>query len=135
MIQKTLNIIKPDAVSRNLIGEIIKIFENKDLSVKALQMKKLSVNEAEKFYEEHRGKPFYGSLVSYMTSGPVVVIVLEGDNAVERVRSIMGATNPANAAEGTIRKLYAESIERNSVHGSDSQTSAHREVSFFFPNL
>ncbi|MBI2027661.1 MAG: nucleoside-diphosphate kinase [Deltaproteobacteria bacterium] len=135
MMQRTFNIIKPDAVSRNLIGDIIKIFEGKDLKVLALTMKKLSKKEAEDFYQEHKGKPFYESLVTYMTSGPVVLMVLEGENAVERVRTIMGATNPANALPGTIRKLFAESIERNSVHGSDSVVSAKREVSFFFSKL
>ncbi|MBI2609044.1 MAG: nucleoside-diphosphate kinase [Deltaproteobacteria bacterium] len=135
VVERTLSIIKPDAVARNLIGTIVKVFEDNDIKVQAMLMKKLSQKEAQSFYIEHKERPFYGSLVAYMTSGPVVLMVLEGNNAVERNRKIMGATNPAHAEEGTIRKMYAESLERNSVHGSDSPTSAQREINFFFPNL
>ena len=135
MMEKTLSIIKPDAVSRHLIGEIIHIFEKNNIMIRALQLKNLTVDEAQRFYKEHSGKSFYDSLVKYMTSGPVVLMILEGNNVIERNREIMGQTNPLNAAEGTIRKKYAESIERNSVHGSDSQKSAQREIHFFFPNM
>lgn len=134
-MEKTFSIIKPDAVARNLIGAIVKFFEDNDIKIKAMLMKKLSKEEAQNFYIEHKERPFYGSLVSYMTSGPVVLMVLEGKSVVERNRKMMGATNPLNAEAGTIRKMYAESLERNSVHGSDSPQSAQREINFFFPNL
>jgi nucleoside-diphosphate kinase len=130
--QRTLSIIKPDAVQRNLIGNIFALIEKAGLKIIATKMLQLSENQAREFYAIHKGKPFYDGLVRYMTSGPVVVSVLEGENAVPKYRDVMGATNPANAAEGTIRKLYAESIEANAVHGSDSPTNAEIECRFFF---
>ena len=134
-MERTFSIIKPDAVSRHLIGEIITTFEKEGIKVVAMQMKKLTENEAQNFYLEHKERPFYTSLVKYMTSGPVVLMVLEAHGVIEHNRKIMGATDPAKAAPGTIRKKYGESVERNSVHGSDSSTSAQREIKFFFPNL
>ena len=131
-IERTLSIIKPDAVGKNVIGEIYSRFEKAGLKIVAAKMKHLSQAEAEGFYAEHRERGFFKDLVSFMTSGPVVVSVLEGENAIARNREIMGATNPANAAAGTIRKEFAESIEANSVHGSDGAEAAAREVSFFF---
>ncbi len=130
--ERTLSIIKPDATRRNLTGKINARFEDAGLRIVAQKRLQLSKQQAEKFYEVHAARPFYGELVAFMTSGPVVVQVLEGDNAVARNRDIMGATNPANAAAGTIRKDFAESIEANSVHGSDSLENAAREIAFFF---
>jgi nucleoside-diphosphate kinase len=130
--ERTLSIIKPDATRRNLTGKINARFEEAGLRIVAQKRLQLSKQQAEKFYEVHAARPFYGELVAFMTSGPVVVQVLEGDNAVARNRDIMGATNPANAAPGTIRKDFAESIEANSVHGSDSLENAAREIAFFF---
>lgn len=131
-MEQTLSIIKPDAVKRNLIGSILERFEKNGLRIVASKMLHLSEEEAQEFYAVHRERPFYGDLVSYMISGPVVVSVLEGDNAIEKNREIMGATNPADAAPGTIRADFAESIEANSVHGSDAPETAKVEVSFFF---
>ena len=131
-MQKTFSIIKPDAVRRNLIGHINKIIESSNLNILASKKMYLTKNQAEIFYEVHKERPFFSSLVGYMTSGPVQVQVLEGENAVATYRKIMGATNPAEAEEGSIRKLYAESIEANSVHGSDSDENAKIEISFFF---
>lgn len=131
-VERTLSIIKPDATRRNLTGKINSRFEDAGLRIVAQKRVRLSKDQAERFYEVHRERPFFGELVSFMISGPVVVQVLEGDNAVVRNREIMGATNPANAAPGTIRKDFAESIEANSVHGSDSLENAAREVAFFF---
>ncbi|MEQ8483326.1 MAG: nucleoside-diphosphate kinase [Pseudomonadales bacterium] len=131
-VQRTLSIIKPDAVARNLIGEIIARFEKNGLRVVAARMLRLTREQAGGFYAEHEGKPFYGDLVAYMTSGPVVVQVLEGDDAVARNRKLMGATNPKNAEPGTIRADFAESVEANAVHGSDSEASAEREIAYFF---
>ena len=131
-MQKTFSIIKPDAVKRNLIGHINKIIERSNLNILASKKMYLTKNQAEIFYEVHSERPFFSSLVEYMTSGPVQVQVLEGENAVAKYRKIMGATNPAEAEEGTIRKLYAESIEANSVHGSDSEENAKNEINFFF---
>ena len=131
-MQKTFSIIKPDAVKRNLIGHINQMIESSDLKILASKKIYLTKNQAEIFYEVHKDRPFFSSLVQYMTSGPVQVQVLEGENAVARYREIMGATNPAEAEDGTIRKLYAESIEANSVHGSDSDENAKIEISFFF---
>jgi len=131
-MQRTFSIIKPDAVKRNLIGHINQIIESSDLKILASKKMYLTKNLAEKFYEVHKERPFFNSLVDYMTSGPVQVQVLEGDESVAKYRKIMGATNPAEAEEGTIRKLYAESIEANSVHGSDSEENAKIEISFFF---
>ena len=130
--ERTLSIIKPDATRRNLTGKINARFEDAGLRIVAQKRLQLSKQQAEKFYEVHAARPFYGELVAFMISGPVVVQVLEGDNAVARNRDIMGATNPANAAAGTIRKDFAESIEANSVHGSASAENAAREIAFFF---
>ena len=131
-MQKTFSIIKPDAVKRNLIGHINQMIESSDLKILASKKMYLTKNQAEIFYEVHKERPFFNSLVEYMTSGPVQVQVLEGEEAVAKYRKIMGATNPAEAEEGTIRKLFAESIESNSVHGSDSEENAKIEISFFF---
>lgn len=131
-VERTLSILKPDATRRNLTGKINARFEEAGLRIVAQKRMQLSPAQAEKFYEVHRERPFFGDLVSFMISGPVVVQVLEGENAVAKNREIMGATNPANAAPGTIRKDFAESIEANSVHGSDSLENAAREVAFFF---
>ena len=131
-VERTLSIIKPDATRRNLTGKINARFEERGLRIVAQRRLKLSREEAERFYAVHRERPFFKDLVAFMTSGPVVVQVLEGDNAVALNREIMGATNPANSAPGTIRKDFAESIEANSVHGSDSAENARTEVAFFF---
>ena len=133
-IERTFSIIKPDAVKKNLVGKVLAHIESSGLKVIGTRMLKLSESQAKEFYAVHKDRPFYGDLVKYMTSGPVVVSCLEGENAVAKYREIMGATNPANAAEGTIRKLYAESIEANAVHGSDSLDNAKIEISFFFKN-
>jgi len=130
--ERTLSIIKPDAVAKNVIGKIYSRFETNGLTIVASKMKHLSVAEAEGFYAEHKGRPFFPALVEFMTSGPVVVQVLEGEGAVLKNRDLMGATNPAEAAEGTIRADFAETIDANAVHGSDSLESAAREISYFF---
>jgi nucleoside-diphosphate kinase len=129
---KTLAIIKPDAVNDNHVGEIISMINKAGFKVKALKMIKLSVDAAKAFYEIHKDKPFYGELVEYMTSGPCVPIALEKENAVEDYRKLIGATDPAKAAEGTVRKLYAKSVQYNAVHGSDSDENAAKEIAFFF---
>jgi nucleoside-diphosphate kinase len=131
-MERTFSIIKPDATKRNLSGHINQIIEKNNLNIIATKTQKLTVKQAEAFYLVHKERPFYSSLVDFMTSGSVQVQVLEGENAVSKYREIMGATNPEEAAEGTIRKLYAESIEANSVHGSDSKENAEIEISFFF---
>ena len=131
-MQKTFSIIKPDAVKRNLIGHINQKIEKSGLRILASKKMYLTKTQAETFYSVHKERPFFNSLVNYMTSGPVQVQVLEGNDAVSNYRKIMGATNPEQAEEGTIRKLYAESIEANSVHGSDSPENAEIEISFFF---
>lgn len=131
-MEKTFSIIKPNAVEDNNIGNIIARFEKEGLRIAAAKLVQLSKEKAEGFYIEHKERPFFGSLVSFMTSGPVLLMVLEGEKAVERNREIMGATNPAQAADNTIRKLYAKSIEANAVHGSDSAASAEREINYFF---
>jgi len=131
-LERTLSIVKPDAVARNLIGEIYSRFEKNGLRVVAARMIRMSADQAGGFYAEHRERPFFNDLVSYMTSGPVVVQVLEGEDAVARNRQLMGATNPKNAEPGTIRADFAESVEANAVHGSDSPASASREIAFFF---
>lgn len=134
-MQKTLSIIKPDAVANNQIGPIIALLEKTGLKVIAIKMVQMTTEQAQAFYGEHKDRPFFKNLVSYMTSGPVVVQVLEGDNAVEVNRTVMGPTNPKDAAPGTIRAEFGQSIEQNAVHGSDSPQSARREISFFFqPN-
>jgi len=133
-LEQTLSIIKPDGVKRNLIGKIIDRFESNGLRIAAAQMKWLSRREAEGFYAVHKDRPFFGELVDFMVSGPVVVMALEGENAVSKNRELMGATNPSEAAAGTIRADFAESIGENTVHGSDSLENAKIEVSYFFPS-
>ena len=130
--ERTFSIIKPDATRRNLTGAITKMLEDAGLRVVASRRIRMTRDQAEGFYGVHRERPFFNDLVSFMISGPVVVQVLEGDNAVAKNREVMGATNPADAADGTIRKLHAESIEANSVHGSDSLENAATEIAFFF---
>jgi len=134
-VEQTLSIIKPDAVGQNMIGNIIEYFERDGLNVVAAKMQHLSEAQAKEFYAIHKERPFYQELVDFMISGPVLVMVLEGDNAVAKNREIMGATDPAQAAAGTIRADFATSIDRNAVHGSDSQANAKTEIAFFFkPN-
>ncbi len=134
-LEQTFSIIKPNAVKKNVIGPIIAKFEESGLKIAAQKMVRLSRSQCETFYEEHKERPFFGELVEFMTSGPVVLMVLAGENAVTKNREIMGATNPEQAAPGTIRKLYGDSMGENAVHGSDSPTSAKREISLFFePN-
>ena len=130
--EKSLGIIKPDAVERNLIGSIIKIIEDNNIKINQMKMLELTPPIAEEFYNIHKDKPFYEKLISYMTSGPVVLMVLEGKDVVKRYRDLMGTTNPKEAAEGTIRKLYAKDTTFNSVHGSDSIENALTEISLFF---
>jgi nucleoside-diphosphate kinase len=134
-VERTLSIIKPDATRRNLTGEIVARFEKAGLRVVASRRIRLSQAQAEAFYAVHAARPFYGSLVAFMTSGPVVVQVLEGENAIAKNREVMGATNPEKAAPGTIRKDFAESMEANSVHGSDAPETAANEIKFFFSDL
>jgi len=131
-MQQTLSMIKPDAVQRNLIGSIIQLIEANKLVVKKMIMMKLSINQAEKFYMIHKDRVFYSKLIEYMTSDQVVVILLEGDNAINIYRDLMGSTNPEEAKEKTIRKLYGVNTTRNSVHGSDSPENARIEIDFFF---
>ncbi len=131
-VERTLSIIKPDATHRNLTGRINTLLEDAGLRIVAQKRMRLTRAQAEKFYAVHRERPFYDSLCTFMTSGPVVVQVLEGEAAVDRNREVMGATDPADAAEGTIRREFAESIEANSAHGSDSAENAAREIGFFF---
>ena len=131
-VERTLSIIKPDGIEKNLIGEIYRRFEAAELQILAAKMLKLRQDQAEQFYAVHRERPFYPDLVSYMTSGPVMVQVLEGENAIQKNREIMGATNPKEAEPGTIRADFATSIEENVVHGSDGPETAAQEVSFFF---
>ena len=135
MNERTLSMIKPNAVVAGHIGEIIARFEGAGLRVASLRMLHLSTREAEAFYAEHDGKPFFERLVAFMSSGPMCAIVLEGNDAIEKNREIMGATDPAMAAPGTLRALYAENMTKNAVHGSDSPRSATREISFFFPEM
>jgi nucleoside-diphosphate kinase len=131
-LERTLSIVKPDAVAKNVVGEIYSRFEKAGLQIVAAKMVHLSREQAEGFYAEHKERPFFGALVDFMTSGPVTVQVLEGENAVLKNRELMGATNPKEAEAGTIRADFAESIDANAVHGSDSTTSAAREVAYFF---
>lgn len=133
-VERTLSIIKPDAVAKNVIGEILSRFEKSGLVVVAAKMQRLTRTQAEGFYAEHNGRPFFPALVEFMTSGPVMVQVLEGENAIARNRELMGATNPEEAAPGTIRADFAQSIDANAVHGSDSAASAAREIAYFFKN-
>ncbi|HVY92726.1 MAG TPA: nucleoside-diphosphate kinase [Bryobacteraceae bacterium] len=131
-MQKTFSIIKPDAVKAGNAGKILAHLEAAGFRVAALKMVKLSKSQAEGFYAVHRERPFFNSLVTFMTEGPVIVMALEREDAVKKLREVMGATNPANADAGTIRKLYAESIERNSIHGSDAPETAAEELKYFF---
>ena len=131
-VERTLSIIKPDAVAKNVIGDIVSRFEKADLKVVAMKMVHLSDEQAGGFYAEHKERPFFKDLVSFMTSGPVVVQVLEGEGAVAKNRDLMGATNPKDAAAGTIRADFASTIDENAVHGSDSAASAEREIAYFF---
>ena len=133
--ERTLSIIKPDGVNKNYIGNILKRFEDAGLTIAAMKKTRLSRSEAETFYAVHRERPFYQSLTEFMSSGPVVVSVLEGDNALEKNRALMGATNPADADEGTIRKDLAENVEVNTVHGSDAPETAAEEIRFFFSDM
>lgn len=134
-LERTFSIIKPDATRRNLTGRINAMFEQAGLRIVAQKRLRLTREQAEGFYAVHKARPFYKDLVAFMTSGPVVVQVLEGENAVARNREVMGATNPADAADGTVRKTFAESIEANSVHGSDSPENAAIEIRFFFSDI
>ena len=131
-MQRTFSIIKPDATKRNITGSINKIIEENNLRIIAQKRIHLSSEQAEKFYEVHKEKPFFKDLIEYMTSDPVIVQVIEGDNAITKYREVMGATNPENAEEGTIRKIHALNVQENSVHGSDSIENANIEISFFF---
>ena len=131
-VERTLSIIKPDATGRNLIGPIVARFEEEGLRIAAMRKVHLSIPEAQGFYAVHSERPFFGELVEFMTSGPCVVMCLEGDDAIVRNRQIMGATNPADAAEGTLRKLYATNVGMNAVHGSDSPENAAIEIAYFF---
>ncbi len=133
-VERTFSIIKPNAVEKNVMGQIITRFEDKGLRIAAAKLTRLSREKAEGFYIEHKDRPFFQSLVHFMTSGPVLLMCLEGENAVALNREIMGATDPAKAAAGTLRKDFADSIEANAVHGSDSLKSAERELAYFFDN-
>lgn len=134
-IERTLSIIKPDATKRNLTGKINTLFENAGLRIVAQKRVQLTKQQAGAFYAEHAHRPFYGELVDFMISEPVVIQVLQGEDAIRKNREVMGATNPAEAAEGTVRKLFANSVGENSVHGSDSEASAKREIAFFFSEI
>lgn len=131
-MEQTFSIIKPNAVKKNAIGDIIAIFEKNSLKIAAAKLTTLSREKCEEFYAEHKERPFFGELVDFMTSGPVVLMVLAGEGAISKNRTVMGATNPAEAEEGTIRKLFGDSVGENAVHGSDSPASAEREISLFF---
>ena len=131
-MQRTFSIIKPDATKRNITGSINKIIEENNLRIIAQKRIQLSSEQAEKFYDVHKEKPFFKDLIEYMTSEPVIVQVIEGDNAISKYREVMGATNPENADEGTIRKIHALNVQENSVHGSDSEENAIKEINFFF---
>jgi nucleoside-diphosphate kinase len=133
--QRTLTMIKPDAVEAGHTGDIIKMYEANHFKIVAARLVNLTRQEAEGFYAVHRGKGFFESLTAFMSSGPALVMVLEGENAIARLREVMGATNPANAAPGTIRKLFASGIERNAVHGSDAPETAAFEIGYFFPGV
>jgi len=134
-MERTLSIVKPDGVKKNLIGELIKRFEQKGLRIAALKMLRMSVDDAKGFYIVHKERPFYDSLSGFMSEGPIVVVVVEGENAISKVRELMGATNPKDAAPGTIRADFASDIEHNIVHGSDSKESASYEIPYFFSSL
>ncbi len=134
-IERTFSIIKPDGVEKGVIGRVIARFESVGLKPVAIKLKRLSQAEAEGFYAVHRARPFFGDLVKFMTSGPVVLMVLEGDNAIAKNREVMGATDPKKAAPGTIRAEFATDIEKNTVHGSDAPETAKVEISYFFPEI
>ena len=134
-MQATLAIVKPDATRRNIVGQIIRRAEDQDLGLAGIKMLRLTKRQAESFYHVHRSKPFFDDLTNFLSEGPIVVMVLRGENAIQRWRDIMGATNPAEAEAGTIRALFGENIERNSTHGSDSPESARFEIGYFFPGL
>jgi nucleoside-diphosphate kinase len=134
-MQKTFSIIKPDAVKSGKAGNILALLEANGFRIVALRMTKLSQSQAAGFYAVHSERPFYNSLVTFMTEGPVILLALEREDAVKKLREVMGATNPANAAEGTVRKLYAESIERNAIHGSDAPETAAQELQYFFNTI
>ena len=134
-LQTTFSIIKPDAVATGKAGKILAMLEDNGFRIVALRMTKLSQSQAEGFYAVHKERPFFGSLVKFMTEGPVILMALEREDAVKKLREVMGATNPANAADGTVRKLYAESIERNAIHGSDAPETAAEEVKYFFTTI
>jgi nucleoside-diphosphate kinase len=134
-MEKTLSIVKPDGVKKNLIGEVIRRFESNGLKIVGLKMIYMNKKEAEGFYAVHRGKPFFESLTTFMSSGPAVVMVLEGQGAISRVRELMGATDPKKANEGTLRRQYADTIEQNIVHGSDAPETASFEIGYFFNGL
>ncbi|MEM7407760.1 MAG: nucleoside-diphosphate kinase [Pseudomonadota bacterium] len=134
-VERTLSMIKPDAVSKNVIGQIYARFEAAGLKIVAARMLQLTTADAQAFYAVHKERPFYNDLVTFMTSGPIMAQVLEGEGAIALNREVMGATNPAEAAEGTIRKDFAESVEANAVHGSDAPETAAEEIAFFFPSM
>jgi nucleoside-diphosphate kinase len=134
-LQKTFSIIKPDAVASGKAGKILSLLESNGFRIAAIRMTKLSQSQAKGFYAVHRERPFFASLVKFMTEGSVIVMALEREDAVRKLREVMGATNPANAAEGTVRKLYAESIERNAIHGSDAPETAAEELKYFFTTV
>lgn len=131
-LQRTFGMIKPDAVANSYVGDILNVIRDSGFRIVGMKMRRIARPEAEAFYAVHKERPFYPSLVTFVSEGPVVVLVLEGENAIAKWRDVMGATNPANAAEGTIRKKFAESIERNAVHGSDAPETAAQEIPFFF---
>ena len=131
-LQRTLTIVKPDAVKRNAVGDIIEQFEKQNFHILAMKMLEISKHQAEQFYAVHASRPFYGSLTDFMSSGPIVALALEKENAIADLRKLMGATNPANAEEGTIRKQFAGSIEENAIHGSDAEDTAAFEIGYFF---
>src|SRR5437879_5485147 len=132
-LQRTLTIVKPDAVRKNAIGDIIEQFEKNGFRILAMKMLEISKHQAEQFYAVHSARPFFDSLTSFMSSGPIVVLALEKENAIADLRKLMGATNPANAEEGTVRKKFASSLEENAIHGSDAEDTAKFELSYFFP--
>jgi nucleoside-diphosphate kinase len=134
-VERTFSIIKPDAVAAGNAGRILTMLESAGFRILGLRMTRLNQPQAEGFYAVHRARPFFASLVKFMTEGPIVVMALERENAIAKLREVMGATNPANAAEGTVRKLYAQSIERNAIHGSDAPETAAVELAYFFPSV
>ena len=134
-VERTLTIIKPDGVAQNNIGDVLRAFEENRFQILAMKMLRLTKQQAEGFYAVHRGKPFFDSLTTFMSSGRIVVMVLEGEDVINRLRAVMGATNPANAAEGTLRKRFATSIEHNVIHGSDAPETAAFEIGYFFGGI